>query len=138
MKQNRITKLLAVAAACAFAISVASAQQTTTITTEPTGTTTTSTTTAAGAIMGYNPDRDFVTFRTKTASAPVRYYYDKQTTIVDPEGHTVAWTDIRPDMPATVYYTAEGDRMVAHKIVLTQPVSFYKKETTTTTTTKRP
>jgi len=136
MKQNRITKLLAVAAACAFAISVASAQQTTTITTEPTGTTTTSTTTAAGAIMGYNPDRDFVTFRTKTASAPVRYYYDKQTTIVDPEGRTVAWSEIRPDMPATVYYTTDSDRMVVHKIVLSQPVTVYKKETTTTTTTR--
>ena len=138
MKHNRLAKLLAVAAACAFAIGVASAQQTTTITTDPTGATTTSTTTAAGAIMGYNPDRDFVTFRTQTASAPVRYYYNDQTTIVDPEGHTVAWSEIRPDMPATVYFTTEGDRMVVHRIALSQPVTVYKKETTTTTTTERP
>jgi hypothetical protein len=138
MKQNRLAKLVAAAAACVFAISVASAQQTTTVTTDAAGTTTTSTTNAAGTIMGYNPDRDFVTFRTTTASAPVRYYYNKETTIVDPEGHTVAWSDIRPDMPATVYYAPEGDRMIVRKIVLSQPVTVYKKETTTTTTTERP
>lgn len=138
MKQNRLAKLLAATAACAFAISVASAQQTTTVTTDPTGTTTTSTTTAAGTIMGYNPDRDFVTFRTRTDSAPVRYYYNKETAIVDPEGHTVTWSDIRPDMPATVYYTTEGDRMVVRRIMLNQPVTVYKKETTTTTTTEKP
>jgi hypothetical protein len=138
MKENRLAKIVAAAAAGMLAISVASAQQTTTTTTDSSGTTTVSTTDAAGTIMGYTPDRDYITFRTQTAPAPVRYYYNKQTTIVDPEGHTVAWTDIRPDMPATVYYTAEGDRMVVHKIMLSQPVTVYKKETTTTTTTERP
>ena len=138
MKENRLAKILAAAAACAFAISVASAQQTTTVTTDAAGATTTSTTTAGGTIMGYNPSRDFVTFRTTTDSAPVRYYYNKETTIVDPEGHTVSWSAIRPDMPATVYYAPEGDRMIVRKIVLKQPISVYKKETTTTTTTRRP
>ena len=139
MKQNRLAKIVAAAAAAGMlAISAASAQQTTTTTSDAAGTTTVSTTDAAGTIMGYTPDRDYITFRTQTASAPVRYYYNKQTTIVDPEGRTVAWSDIRPDMPATVYYTTEGDRMIVHKIMLNQPVTVYKKETTTTTTTERP
>jgi len=68
----------------------------------------------------------------------VKYYYTKSTTVVDPTGRTVEWSSVRPDMPATVYYVNEGDRMVVRKVVLTRPVSevIEKKETTTTTTTK--
>jgi hypothetical protein len=138
MKDNKFAMILAAVAACALMISVASAQQTTTVTTDPAGTTTTSTTTSAGTIMGYTPDREYITFRAATDSSSVRYYYNKETTIVDPEGHTVAWTEIRPDMPATVYYSTEGNRMIVRKVVLSQPVTVYKKETTTTTTTERP
>ena len=137
MKDNKFARILAAVAACALTISVASAQQTTTVTTDPAGTIATSTTTSAGTIMGYTPDREYITFRATTNSAPVRYYYNKETTIVDPEGHIVAWSDIRPDMPATVYYTSEGDRMIVRKVVLSQPATVYKKETTTTTTTER-
>jgi len=68
----------------------------------------------------------------------VKYYYTKSTTIVDPTGRTVEWSAVRPDMPATVYYVKEGDRMIVRKVVLTQPASavIEKKETTTTTTTR--
>jgi hypothetical protein len=68
----------------------------------------------------------------------VKYYYTKSTTVVDPTGRTVEWSAIRPDMPATVYYGREGDRMIVRKVVLTRPVSevIEKKETTTTTTTR--
>jgi len=140
MKQTTLAKILAMA--CSMGVVTAIAQTSTTVTTYDaaagSAVTETSTTTSTGTISTYTPGTDYITFRTTTASAPVRYYYNKQTTIVDPEGHTVAWTDIRPDMPATVYYTAEGDRMVVHKIMLSQPVTVYKKQTTTTTTTERP
>jgi len=68
----------------------------------------------------------------------VKYYYTKRTTIVDPTGRTVEWSAVRPDVPATVYYVKEGERMVVRKVVLTRPVSevIEKKETTTTTTTR--
>jgi hypothetical protein len=66
----------------------------------------------------------------------VRYYYTTDTTIVDPAGHTVTWSAIRPDTPATVYYTNVGDRVVVRKVVLAQPVVVKHEETTTTTTTK--
>src|SRR5881628_3612362 len=140
MKQTRLVKILTVGLLCAAGLSLALAQQTTTTTTtDPvTGTTTTqqTTTNAAGTITTYTPDSDYIMFRTAPDAAPVRYYYTKDTTILDPEGHTVAWSAIRPDIPATVYYTNVGDRVVVRKIMLAQPTTIYKKEETTTTTTK--
>ena len=141
MKQTRLVKILAAGMACAAALGIALAQETTTTTTtrdSVTGTTTTesATTTSTGTIAAYTPDSDYIMFRSSTATAPVRYYYTKDTTILDPEGHTVAWSAIRPDMPATVYYTNVGDRVVVRKVVLSQPAAVYEKKETTTTTTK--
>jgi len=137
MKQTRLVKILTAGVLCAAALGVALAQETTTTTVDPvTGTTTTATTSTAGTITAYTPDSDYIMFRTAPDAAPVRYYYTKDTTIVDPEGHIVTWSAIRPDMPATVYYTNVGDRIVVRKIVLAQPTTIYKKEETTTTTTK--
>jgi hypothetical protein len=124
----------------AAALSLALAQETTTTTTtDPvTGTTTTqqATTSAAGTIVTYTPDSDYITFRTAPDVPPVRYYYTKETSVVDPEGHIVTLSAIRPDMPATVYYTNVGDRVVVRKVVLARPVVVKHEETTTTTTTK--
>jgi len=140
MKQTRLVKILAAGATCAAAVGIALAQETTTTTTTNpvTGTTTTesATATTTGTIAAYTPDSDYIMFRTSTAAAPVRYYYTKDTTILDPEGHTVTWSAIRPDMPATVYYTNVGDRVVVRKVVLSQPAAVYEKKETTTTTTK--
>jgi hypothetical protein len=42
-------------------------------------------------------------------------------------------------MPATIYYTNVGDRVVVRKVVLSQPRAVIKhEETTTTTTTTKP
>ncbi len=139
MKQTRLVKMLAAGAAFAVALGMAFAQETTTTTTTnpATGATTESTTTSTGTITTYTPSSDYITFRSTTDTAPVRYYYNKSTTILDPEGRTVTWSAIRPDLPATFYYVKEGDRMIVRKIVLTQPaVTYEKKETTTTTTTQ--
>ncbi len=142
MKHTNLVKLLAVGVACATAMGTALAQETTTTTTTNpvTGTTTTqaTTTNSAGTIVTYTPDSDYFMFRTTPDVAPVRYYYTKDTTIVDPEGRTVTWSAIRPDMPATVYYTTVGDRMIVRKVVLSQPPTVIKHEETTTTTTTRP
>jgi hypothetical protein len=144
MKQTRLMKILAVSAGCAVALGVALAQEkttTTTTTTDPvTGDTTTTqqTTTTAGTITTYTPGSDYITFRTETSAQPVKYYYTKKTILVDPEGRTVEWSALKPDMPATVYYIREGDRVIARKIVLAKPVVIEKKTTTTTTTTEKP
>jgi hypothetical protein len=141
MKQTRLVKILAAGIACAAALGMALAQQetTTTTTTDPvTGTTTTesATTSTAGTIVTYTPDSDYFTFRTAPDVAPVRYYYTRDTTILDPAGRTVNWSAIRPDVPATIYYTKVGDRVVVRKVVLSQPAAIYEKRETTTTTTK--
>ena len=42
--------------------------------------------------------RDRITsrFRTETSAEPVKYYYTKKTTVVDPEGTTVEWSMLKP------------------------------------------
>ena len=139
MKQTRLMKILALGLASAASVGIALAQTTTT--TDPvTGTTTTqqTTTSTAGNIVTYTPDSDYFMFRTTSAPAPVRYYYTKDTAVVDPEGRVVTWSAVRPDTPATVYYSTVGDRVVVRKVVLAQPAGVIKREETTTTTTTRP
>src|ERR1043166_41718 len=118
MKQIRLAKILAASLACAASLGVALAQtSTTTTTTNPvTGTTTTeqTTTSSAGNIVTSPPDSDYFMFRTTSAAAPVRYYYTKDTTVVDPTGRVVSLSAVRPDMPATVYYSTVGDRSEEH------------------------
>ena len=148
MKQNRLTTLLAAGAVSAIALTTAFAQtsSTTTTTTNPavtsssTTTTSTSSIDASGTITTYTPGSDYISFRTETSTTPVKYYYTKSTTIVDPEGKTVAWSALKPDMPVKYTYVKEGDRMVISKITLTKPLSSYEtiEKTTTTTTTTKP
>src|SRR4030081_2053405 len=146
MKENRLITLLAAGAVSAIALTTAFAQTsaTTTTTTNPAVTSSSSTTTststldATGTITTYTPGSDYISFRTETSSEPVRYYYTKSTTIVDPEGKTVEWSMLKPNMPVKYTYIKDGDRMVISKITLTKPVSYYEKETTTTTTTTKP
>jgi hypothetical protein len=146
MKQNRFTTLLAAGAVSAIALTTAFAQTsaTTTTTTNPAVTSSSSTTTTStssldgtGTISTYTPGSDYIMFKSETSTAPTRYYYTKSTTIVDPEGKTVEWSALKPDMPVRYTYVKEGDRMVISKITLTKPVSYYEKETTTTTTTTK-
>jgi hypothetical protein len=119
-----------------MALSVASAQDTSTTTS--TTSTSTSDLSGSGTITTYTPGSDYIMFRTETSTAPVRYYYTKQTTLLDPEGHAVEWSMLRPDMPVTYTYRKDGDRMVVTKVTLTKPVSSYEKKETTTTTTTSP
>ena len=140
MKENTLAKILAVASGLVAV--TAMAQTSTTVTTTKdaaTGTAVTesSTTTAAGTITTYTPGSDYLMLRAGTTGTPVRYYYNRETTVLDPEGRTVTWSAVRPDVPATVYYVREGDRMIVRKVVLSKP-TVIEKETTTTTTTQRP
>lgn len=136
MKQNPFTKMLAAGAACVLALGAAFAQDTTTTTTTAgSNAVSTSAIDATGTITAYTPGSDYITFRTETSPEPVRYYYTRQTTVVDPEGHAVEWSLLRPDMPVRYTYVREGDRMVVTRVTLEKPISYYKKETTTTTTT---
>jgi hypothetical protein len=143
MKQTRLVKLLAASAAGAVALSTAFAQETSTTTTTTGGTrgvsestTSTSTLNGSGTITAYTPGSDYIMFRTESSTTPVKYYYTRNTVLVDPTGRPVEWTALKPDMPVTYTYTKEGDRMVVSKVTLTKPLSYYETKETTTTTTK--
>ena len=108
-----------------------------TATTSTDASTTTSTSTLSGTgTLTAAPGSDYLMFRTESSTTPTRYYYSKNTTVVDPSGATVAVSALRPDMPVSYTYVKEGDRMVISKITLAKPVAEYEKTTTTTTTTK--
>ena len=159
MKQNRFTKMLAVGAVSAMALSTAFAQTTTTKeTTATTGTTgagvsattttsgttgvsaTTSTSTTSldgsGVITSYTPGETFVV-RSETSTSPVTYYTSKDVTVVDSTGAPVDVKYLRSDLPVKYTYVKQGDRMVVSKIIVQKPVAEITKETTTTTTTTR-
>src|SRR5689334_10446666 len=140
MRQTTLMKMLATGAACAVAIASAVAQERTTTTTTvgPEGvtkiTTTVTTLNGTGVISAYTPGSDYITFRGEATAAPVRYYHTRNTAVVDPEGRTVEFSALRPDMPVTYDYVREGDRMVITKVRLQKPITYYQKTTTTTTT----
>lgn len=143
MKETTLAKIMAVA--CSLGAVTALAQTSTTVVTTKDAaagaevTETTTTTSASGTITTYTPGTDYFTFQSRgTTGAPVRYYYTKDTTILDPAGQTVTWSAVRPDLPATVYYVRDGDRMIVRKVVLSKPTVIEKETTTTTTTTEKP
>jgi len=140
MKETTLAKILAVA--CGLGLATALAQTSTTVTTTKDAAagetvTTSSTTSASGTITAYAPGTDYLTLRAGTTGTPVRYYYNRETAVLDPEGHVVTWSAVRPDVPATVYYVQEGDRMIVRKVVLSKPAVIEKETTTTTTTTDK-
>ncbi len=102
-------------------------------------TTTSSTTTSAGTVSAFSPD--VITVRTDSTSAPTTYSYSKTTTYVDENGNPVSVDVVRSGAPVTVYYTRDGDRMIASKVVVRKvettdaPPAVIEKKTTTTTTT---
>lgn len=107
-------------------------------------TTSTSTTTSAGTISEFSPNA--IVIRSETSTAPVRYTYTKSTTYVDETGAPVSIETVKSGLPVTVYYSKEGDGMVATKVVVRKAVttttsgdatSVEKKSSTTTTTTDK-
>ena len=81
----------------------------------------TSTTTTTGTISEFGPDRMIVT--TKTSKTPLGYTFTKTTTYVDENGQPVSIETVKSGLPVTVYYTKDGDRMVATKVMVrTRPV----------------
>lgn len=81
----------------------------------------TTTTTTTGTISEFGPDRMIV--QTKTSKTPLGYTFTKTTTYVDENGQPVSIETVKSGLPVTVYYTKDGDRMVATKVMVrTRPV----------------
>jgi hypothetical protein len=104
-------------------------------------TTTTSSTQSVGTISQFSPDT--IAIRTTTSADPVSYSYSKTTTYVDQDGNPVSMETVKSGLPVTVYYTQDGGRMIASKVVVQHvattsdaPASEVKKTTTTTTSSQ--
>lgn len=99
----------------------------------------TTTTNTAGTISEFGADTIIV--RSATSPTPIRYSYSKTTTYVDESGKAVSVETVKSGLPVTVYYTKDGDRMIATKVIVRNAVPANvpevetKKVTTTTTTT---
>ena len=99
------------------------------------------TTETAGTISEVRPDT--LVIRTETSSSPIKYSSTKTTTYVDETGAPVSIKTVTSGLPVTVYYTREGDRMIANKVVIRKTTTttttgsgpIEEKQTTTTTTT---
>ena len=97
------------------------------------------TTESVGTISEFSPDS--IVIRSETSSSPNRYSYTKKTTYVDDTGATVSSDMVKSGMPVTVYYTSEGDRMIANKVVVRRTTTsgrsgVEENRTTTKTTTE--
>lgn len=103
---------------------------------QTTTTTTSSSTTSAGTISEFTPDS--IVVKSTTSSSPLTYSYSKTTTYVDQNGNPVSMDVVRSGVPVTVYYSQDGDRMVASKVVVQRTTddgtSTETQKTTTTTT----
>lgn len=128
---RKFSGALAVAAALLAAAPLASAQSVTT------------TTTTAGTISEFSPDT--IVVRSESSADPIRYSYSKSTTYVDEAGAPVSIETVKSGLPVTVYYSREGDRMIANRVVVRKrttttteaPAAVIEKKTTTTTTTEK-
>ncbi len=106
--------------------------------------TTTTRTQSAGTLSDFG--RDAFELRSETSSAPVRYLYSTKTTYVDENGAPVSVETVKSGLPVTVYYTREGDRMNAVKVIVHKaappvpapaPDVIIQKKTTTVIEEKR-
>ena len=91
-----------------------------------TSTTTTTTTTSDGTVSQFGTDT--IVVKSTTSADPVSYSYSKTTTYVDENGNAVSSETVKSGAPVTVYYTQDGDKMIATKVIV-------RKTTTTTAPT---
>lgn len=97
------------------------------------------TTESMGTISEMSPST--IELHSTSGAAPLSFNYTKKTTYVDTAGTPVSVETVKIGQPVTVYYTIEGDHMIADRVVLgkattrttVEPVVQRKRTTTTTT-----
>jgi hypothetical protein len=103
--------------------------------------TTVTTTETMGTVSEISPDT--IVVKTETSTSPTQYSYTEKTTYVDETGAPVSIETVKSGLPVTVYYTTDGNRMVAEKVVVRKTTTTtetpgstieYKRTTTTTET----
>ena len=96
--------------------------------------TTTTHTHTAGTLSEFG--RDAFELSSANSPAPVRYVYSTKTVYVDENGAPVSVETVKSGLPVTVYYTREGERMNAVKVIVHKPAApgvIIEKKTTTVT-----
>lgn len=105
---------------------------------------TVTTTETAGTISEVKPDTLII--RSESSPNPVVYTSTKKTSYVNEKGEPVSIETVKSGLPVTVYYTSNGNQMIADKVLVhetttttsTKPMIEEKKVKTTTTTTENP
>ena len=80
--------------------------------------------TSDGTVSEFSPDS--IVVKSTTSTFPLSYSCSKTTTYVDENGNTVSSEMVKSGAPVTVYYTQDGDKMIATKVIV--------RKTTTTAT----
>jgi hypothetical protein len=108
------------------------------MTTVNTSNSSTTTTESVGTVSEVSPDS--IVIRSETSTTPMHYSYTESTTYVDETGAPVSIETVTSGLPVTVYYTLEGDRMIANKVVVrkttTKTIETPTVQERTETTTK--
>lgn len=96
------------------------------------------TTSSSGTLTELTPGA--IVIKTTTAPAPLPYTFTKTTTYVDENGNAVSMKTVKSGAPVTVFYTKNGDTLVASKVVVKRSVTtdsmgspVEEKKTTVTT-----
>jgi hypothetical protein len=96
------------------------------------------TTETAGTVSEVSPDS--IVIQSETSTTPMHYSYTESTTYVDDTGVPVSIETVKSGLPVTVYYTLDGDRMIANKVVVrkttTKTIETPAVQERTETTTK--
>lgn len=74
--------------------------------------------TATGTVFSVEPEVLSVVM--KDSPTPVRFFYNISTPFVDEEGKVIPMELVRPDLPLTVDYAMDGEKMIARKVVITR------------------
>ena len=98
----------------------------------------------AGTISEVNPDT--LVIRSESSPNPVVYTYTKKTNYINERGEPVSMETVKSGLPVTVYYTRDGNQMIAEKVLVHEttttrtekPIMEENKTSTTTTTTGNP
>jgi hypothetical protein len=100
-----------------------------------TTTTTTSSTQTVGTISQFGPDG--IVVKSSTSTAPLTYSSSKTTTYVDQDGNPVSIETVKSGAPVIVYYTQDGDKMIASKVVVQRTTTSSDASGASTTETKK-
>jgi hypothetical protein len=82
------------------------------------------TTESVGTVSQFNPDT--IVIKSETQSSPTQYHYTKSTTYVDENGKPVSIETVKSGQPVTVYYTRDGEKMTANKVVVRKTTTMIK------------